>query len=88
MTRTLFILAGLLFLGVIAALGVGLAGNAPGLMMLSILCVAPLFMLALGAAIGRASNEFAVVRKERNLNAAAQRTQRTAGRPAQGESLG
>jgi sorbitol-specific phosphotransferase system component IIBC len=63
MTRTLTLGAVGALLGAIALLIAGLAGQAPGLMIVSILCVFPLFMLLLGATLGRASNEFQVVRK-------------------------
>ncbi len=62
MTKTLFVLAGALLLALIALFVGGLSGSAPALMMLSLLCAGPLFFLCLGAALGRASNEFTLVR--------------------------
>lgn len=79
MTRTLFILAGVMFLGFIGLLVVAMSSSAPAPLMLSFFCAAPLFLLTIGAALGRASNEFVIERKGQASNAAAARTQRTSG---------
>lgn len=63
MTRRLFIMSGILFAGIAASFIMGIAGNAPALLMLSLVCVTPIFFLAMGAALGRASNEFTIARK-------------------------
>lgn len=65
MTRTLMFIAGLLFFALVASLIAGFASSAPGLLLVGLLCAMPMFMLALGAAVGRASNELTIVRKER-----------------------
>jgi len=64
MTRNLTI-ATILSLVLIVVLFIGgLAGNNPVLLMPALLCAAPSFFFCLGAAVGRASNEFQLVRKE------------------------
>lgn len=62
MTKSLFILAGVLFLAMMGALIGGLTASSAGLMMLSFLCAGPLFMLLLGMAVGRATFEFTLTR--------------------------
>jgi hypothetical protein len=62
-TRTLTIGAVLLLVVIVGSIIGGLAANAPALLMLGFLCALPLFMLTLGAALGRASNEFVITRK-------------------------
>lgn len=74
MTRTLMVVAGLLFFALVASLAVGFINAAPGMLVLGLLCAMPLFMLALGAAVGRASNELTIVRKERTNQQIIQRT--------------
>lgn len=64
MTRSLFLVAALLCLAMFGALIVGLTSSAPALLMVAMLLCGPAFMFTLGAAIGRASNEFAIVRKD------------------------
>lgn len=85
MTRTLFMLAGLLLIVLVGLFIVGVASNAPIALITAILCALPLCMMALGAALGRASNEFAVVKKNTQTAARATTTQR---RPVQQEHLG
>ena len=63
MTRNLVIATGLFLAAFVGLLIMGLAGNTPFLLMGSLLCAGPLFMLCLGAALGRASNEFSISRK-------------------------
>ena len=63
MTRNLFVLAVLLLLLIIVSVVVGLVGNASSFLILGLMCASPLFMLTLGAAFGRASNEFAITRR-------------------------
>lgn len=88
MTRRLFILAGILFAGIVGAFIIGIAGNAPAMLMLSVLCATPVFFLTLGAAFGRASNEFTISRKTpANRNIPANRTAQV-GRVSTGEPLG
>lgn len=79
MTRTLFVLAGAMFLGFVGLLVVSMSSSAPAPLMMSFFCAAPLFLLTFGAAIGRASNEFVIERKGQASHAAAARTQRTTG---------
>jgi hypothetical protein len=80
MTRTLVIASVLLLVGMVALLVMGLAGQAPAMLIISLLCVLPLFCMALGAALGRASNEFQVVRKASRNPTIAQRLGRAAER--------
>lgn len=63
MTRTLFVMAGLLLAGLIALFVVGLTAAVPGLLIVSFLCAIPLFMFTIGAAIGRASTEFVIAKQ-------------------------
>ncbi|MBZ0282081.1 MAG: hypothetical protein K8L97_15180 [Anaerolineae bacterium] len=64
MTRNL-VIATILSMVLIVVLFIGgLAGNNPVLLMPALLCAAPSFFFCLGAAVGRASNEFQVVRKD------------------------
>lgn len=64
MTRGLFIGAVVLGgLAVVLFLG-GLMAGQTGLSALSFLCVGPLFLFVFGAALGRASNEFSITRKD------------------------
>jgi hypothetical protein len=63
MTRSLFVFAGLLLILIVGSVAIGFASNAPGLLIMGFLCASPLFMLILGAALGRASNEFVIQRK-------------------------
>lgn len=65
MFTRLFGLASVLFVTMIALLVVGFTSNAPALLILSVLCVGPVFFLMLGAAIGKASNELVVMRREK-----------------------
>lgn len=62
MTKTLFLVAGLLLVVMVAAFVGGLSTGAAGLIMLALLCAGPLFTLTLGLAIGRATFEFTVIR--------------------------
>lgn len=73
------IVAALLFFGLVASLFAGFTSAAPGLLIVSMVCALPMFMLALGAALGRASNELAIVRKERTQQSSVMRRQ-SAGR--------
>jgi hypothetical protein len=65
MTKSLFILAALLCAVMIVAFIGGLSSGAAALIMLSLLCAGPLFMLCFGMALGRASFEFSVIRTGR-----------------------
>lgn len=71
MTRTLFVIAFLLLLALVGSFVGGLAGGAPALLMLSLLCAGPVFFLIAGAALGRASTEFTLTRKERRASVTA-----------------
>ena len=87
MTRTLFVVAALLLVLMVALFVIGFAGQAPGAMMLGLLCGSPLFFLFLGAAVGRASNEFQLIHKARAA-APAQPVRTVNSRLRQPESLG
>jgi hypothetical protein len=63
MTRTLFILAGVALLALVGFFIWGISTTAPGALIAALLCAMPLFFLALGAALGRASNEFSITRR-------------------------
>jgi hypothetical protein len=63
MTKRLFVIAGILFAGIVGFFVLGVASNAPALLMLSVVCITPIFFMALGAAFGRASQEFTIARK-------------------------
>jgi hypothetical protein len=76
MTRILTLGAVGAFVASLALLIGGLASQSAGLMMLPILCTFPLFMLLLGASLGRASNEFQVVRRSRSPQPANRRLER------------
>lgn len=65
MTRTLTILAVLLFVALVGSLVVGFAAVAPAMLVVGLLCALPMFMLALGAVLGRVSNELTVIRKDK-----------------------
>lgn len=65
MTRTLIILAVLLFGALIASLVIGFASVAPAMLIVGLLCALPMFCLALGAALGRISNELTITRKDK-----------------------
>lgn len=67
MTRTLTILAVLLFVAMVVSLIVGFAAVAPAMLVVGLLCAMPMFMLALGATLGRVSNEVTIMRKERPI---------------------
>lgn len=67
MTRNLFVGSIALLFVVIFGVVVGVASAAPGVVMLSTLCALPSFIFCLGAAIGRASNEFEIVSKARTV---------------------
>lgn len=77
MTRNLFIAAILLF--VITLLGIifGVVTVAPGAMFIAVLCTFPSFLLIFGAALGRASNEFEIVNKQRQPATSQNRVVRT-----------
>jgi len=75
MVRNFAVLTGLFLFGMIALFIAGFASNAVGLLMLGMLCAMPLFMLFLGATLGRASNELTISRK----NAVQQVTTRVRG---------
>lgn len=77
--------AGLLLIVLVGLFIVGVASNAPIALITAILCALPLCAAALGAALGRASNEFAVVKKSTQTAARATTTSR---RSAQPEHLG
>ena len=67
MTRILFVLS---LLGLLALIGlsiVGLTNNQPALLMGGFFCAGPVMMLMLGGGLGRASNEFSLVRKRPTL---------------------
>lgn len=64
MTRNLFILAALVGIALVALVAAGLTTATPGLMIMAVLCAWPLLLAVLGAAIGRASNEFGIIRRE------------------------
>lgn len=89
MTRTLFLLAALLLVAIIGLAGAGLTANSPLALMGGLLCAMPAFFLALGAALGRASNEFAIVRKARSNGVAVpSKTVNPRQRSVTGEILG
>jgi hypothetical protein len=67
MTRTLTILAVLLLIAFIGSLIIGFAAVAPAMLIVGLLCAMPLFMLSLGAVLGRVSNELTITRKERPI---------------------
>lgn len=64
MTR-LLVLPVVLLVAVVGLSAIGIFGNAPGALMAGLMCAAPLFMFTLGWCVGRASNEFTLVRKSR-----------------------
>ncbi len=64
MTRNLFIAAALVGIALVGLFAAGLTTATPGLMIAAVLCAWPMLLGVLGAAIGRASNEFAITRKE------------------------
>lgn len=76
MTRSLMVLAVLFFVALIVSLVVGFASSAPAMLIVGLMCAFPMFMLALGAAVGRASNELTIVRKERVAQQTVMRTER------------
>jgi hypothetical protein len=61
----MLVLAGLFFVLMAAALVLGLTSSAPGLMVLGLFGFGPAFTFCLGFGLGRASNEFVIVRRER-----------------------
>lgn len=63
MTRSLIGLSVLLFGALIASLVIGFASVAPAMLIVGLLCALPMFCLALGAALGRISNELTITRK-------------------------
>jgi len=79
MYKSLAIGAGLLFVAVLGSLIMGFASNAPFLLILGLLCLFPLFMLVLGATLGRATTELTISRRERAViqPVPVNRTQRT-----------
>ncbi len=74
MTRTLTILAVLLFVALVGSLIIGFASLAPAMLVVGLLCALPMFMLALGATLGRISSEVAIVRKEQPARQTISRT--------------
>lgn len=73
MTRTMFILAAVLFVVMIVSFVAGIASMSAGPLMLALFVAGPLFTFCLAFGLGRASNEFAVVRKDRPERAAQSR---------------
>lgn len=67
MTRILFALALLALLALAFLVVVGLTSTQPVLLITGFFCAGPVMMLTLGAGLGRASNEFSVVRKRPTL---------------------
>lgn len=63
MTRILFGISALGFLALVGLFTVGMTGAQPVALMASLFCAGPVMTFTLGAAIGRSSNEFSVVRK-------------------------
>lgn len=61
--RSYFITAFVVFMGAAALVVAGLVGNAPGLVMFSLLCAMPLFIAVFFFALGKASNLYSVIRK-------------------------
>lgn len=88
MTRTLFIAAAAALALLVLSFVGGLAGGSAGFLVLGLLCAGPGFFLALGAALGRASNEFTVVRKDRRGTAPQARVINSRIQPTVREELG
>jgi hypothetical protein len=65
MLRKLLFVAGGLFVLIIVLLIAGLSTNAAGLLGVAVLCLSPLFFIALGAIFGRGSIEYQLVPKTR-----------------------
>lgn len=63
MTRILFGVSGLAFLALVGLFVMGMTSTQPVLLMTSLFCAGPVMTFTLGAAIGRSSNEFSLVRK-------------------------
>lgn len=64
MTRWMFLLSVLLCVAMIVFTIVGLTTSAPALLMVSLFLAWPGFVFALGIAIGRATKEVAIVRRD------------------------
>lgn len=64
MTRGLILLTVLLFIGMIATLVLGFSTSATGWLILGLFVCGPGFVFCLGLTIGRASNEYAFVRRQ------------------------
>lgn len=86
MTKVLFGLSGLGLLALIGLGFVGISSTQPALLIGGFFCAGPFMMFTLGAALGRASNEFSLVRKGRTPTAPTQIISRIE-RARTGESL-
>ncbi len=73
MTRTMFLLAAVAFVMMVASFVAGIGAQSAGLLMLALFGAGPVFTFTLAFGLGRASNEFAVVRKDRPERAAQSR---------------
>lgn len=67
MTKILFGVSGLALVALVGLLIVGLTNTQPGLLIVSLFCTGPVMTLSLGAALGRASNEFTLVRRAQRV---------------------
>lgn len=65
MTRTMFVLAALFLVVMVISFVAGIATFSAGALLLSVFVAGPLFTFCLAFGLGRASNEFVVVHKER-----------------------
>ncbi len=85
--KKLFIIAGALFALILLLFVVGFTSNAPGLLILSVMCIMPVTCLFLGAALGRATQELTISRRDRPANSYAIQTRRVNARSS-AEPLG
>ena len=65
MTRTMFVLAAVAFVMMVVSFVAGIGAQSAGLLMLALFGAGPVFTFTLAFGLGRASNEFAVVRRDR-----------------------
>jgi len=63
MSRGLIVLTVFLFVLMVVCIVIGFSQSAPGLLVLGMFIAGPGFMFCLGLAIGRASNEYALIRR-------------------------
>jgi len=78
MTKAAGTIAILLLVASVGLLVVGIPSETMSLMMVSLLCTSPAFLALAGFAIGRATNEYVVVERQRPV---VQRPQRRKARP-------